>query len=97
MSSVRQSIEHLFSFHYNLFKLFQQPDHFRLLVSSIESYKLLFNSFFLWNCYQTIHQSSSYFLLAPPTLEQYLPLEEVLVQAPIVDDDQLGEVYNYYV
>ena len=46
MSLVRQSIEHLFSFHYNLFKLFQQPDHFRLLVSGVESYKLLFNSFF---------------------------------------------------
>ena len=50
----------------------------------------------LWNCYQTIYQSSSYFLLAPPTLKEYLPIDEELENAPIVNDDELGIVYNYY-
>ena len=74
--SVRQSIEHIFAFHFNLFKLFSQPNNFMLLLSGMHTYKLFFTSFFLWNCYQTIHQSSSYFLMLPPTLEEYLPLDD---------------------
>ena len=97
MASVRQCIEHIFSLHYNLFKLFRQPEQFRLLVSGVESYKLFFNSFLLWNCYQTIYQSFDYFLLAPPSLEEYLPLNEILQPPPNVSEEQLGEVYQYYI
>jgi hypothetical protein len=46
MASVRQSIEHLFSFHFNLFALFRRPEQFRLLVNGVEVYKMMFVSFF---------------------------------------------------
>ena len=97
MSAVRQCIEHLFAFHYNIFKLFRQPEQFRLLVTGVQVYKLIFNSFFLWNVYQTIYQTSTYFCCAPPSLEEYLPLDETLIPAPAVTDAELGEVYNYFV
>ena len=90
-------IEHIISLHYNLFKLFRQPEHFRLLVSGVESYKLFFNSFLLWNCYQSIYQSFDYFLLAPPSLEEYLSLDEILQPPPNVSEEQLGVVYQYHI
>jgi hypothetical protein len=31
----------------------------------------------------------------PPTLEQYLPVDEILMEAPHVTDAELGTVYNF--
>lgn len=97
MSSVRQSIKHLFAFHYNLLTLFRQPENFRLLISGIEGYKLLFNSFLLWNVYHTIYCLADYFAMAPLTLEEYLPTNEQLVPGPNNSDEDLGTVYHYHV
>jgi hypothetical protein len=45
MTSVRQCIEHLFYFHFNMFALFCLPEQFHLLVAGIEVYKMMFVSF----------------------------------------------------
>ena len=95
-ASICQCIEHIFAFHYNLFKLFRQPEQFRLVCYGVEAYKLFFNSYLLWNCYQTIYHLPNYFLLEPPSLEEYLPIDEMINTAPIISDDELGEVYNYF-
>lgn len=97
MASVCQCIEHIFSLYYILFKLFRQPEHFRLLVSGVESYKLFFNSFLLWNCYQSIYQSFDYFLLAPPSLEEYLSLDATFQSPPNVIEEHLGVFYQYHI
>ena len=61
MTLIRQSIEYLFAFHYNIFHLFHYPERFRLLVSGVEIYKMMFNLFFCWNCYQCIYHTSNIF------------------------------------
>ena len=47
LAGARQSIEHLFSLHYNIFGLFNIPDRFKLLVHGVECRKMVMNSFFL--------------------------------------------------
>ena len=42
MASVRQSNEHIFAIHKNIFHLFNQPEQFRLLYSGVFSCKLIF-------------------------------------------------------
>lgn len=56
----------------------------------------MFNSFFMWNCYQCVHHTSSNFDVRPPFLEDYLPLNENLIPAPEISDKMLGEVFNYF-
>lgn len=90
-----QSIEHLFCIHHNKFLLFNIPDQFKLLVHGIESVTMMQNSFFLLNCYNTFNESPKNFDLRPPTIEEYLPLDEELKHAPQVTDDLLGDVYVY--
>ena len=96
MSSVRQSVEHLFCLHKNIFKLFNQPERFRLLVHGNEARKLIFNSFFLLNCYICLNESPNNFMARPPTIEEYLPLDEQLQAAPEVTDAHMGEYYRYH-
>ena len=96
MSSVRESIEHLFSLHHNIFSLFHDPARFRLLVSGVEVTRLIFNSFLLLNCYICFNESQNNFMICPPSLEEYLPLNEVIPPAPDVSDMDLGDVYNYH-
>ena len=95
LSSVRQSIEHIFALHSNVFELFNHPKKFKLLHCGHESVHLIFNSFLLLNCYNCLNRSSSTFVLPSPTLEEYLPLDEVLEHHPIVTDEDLGEVYRF--
>ena len=66
MASIRQNIEHLFALHYIIFHLFHYPGRFQLLVSGVELYKMMFNSFFCWNCYQYIYQTSNTFSILTP-------------------------------
>ena len=96
MSSVREAIEHLFSLHLNIFSLFHDPARFRLLVSRVEVTRLIFNSFLLLNCYICFNESQNNFMIRPPSLEEYLPLNEVIPPAPDVSDMDLGDVYNYH-
>ena len=42
-----------------------------------------------------MNESPSNFVCQPPTLEEYIPLEESLQPAPVVDDSILGDDYNY--
>ena len=95
LSSVRQNIEHYFGLHYNIFQLFNRPAHFRLLHEGKDAVYLFFNSFLLLNCYNCFNNSLSTFGLRPPTIEEYLPLNEELPIAPIITDRLLGEVYHY--
>ena len=96
LNSVRQSIEHLFALHWNIFALFNEPDRFRLLVSGVEVYKMIFNSFLLLNCYICFNESLTHFVIRPLSIEEYLPLDEIIPEAPHVPDDQLGTVYRYH-
>lgn len=97
MSSVRQSIEHLFAYHKNTFNLFTNPDRFRLLLSGDECSKIMFNSFFLLNCFTCLNETPNSFNIRPPSLEEYIPLNETIKPPPNVDDALLGDVYNYYI
>ena len=97
LASARQSVEHLFSLHYNTFGLFSIPHRFKLLVHGVEVHIMILNSFFSLNCYVCFNESPNNFDLRPPTIEEYLPVNEVLVPAPFVSDELLGGVYNYYV
>ena len=46
LASARQSIEHLFALHTNIFGLFSIPQRFKLLVYGVECTKIVMNSFF---------------------------------------------------
>ena len=64
------------------------------MLGGMHCYMLLFNSFFLLNCYVCLNESPNNFNLRPPSLEEYIPLDEILIPAPVIDDDLLGEIYN---
>ena len=96
MASVRQSIEHLFALHHNIFALFHDALRFKLLVSGNEVRKIIFNSFFLLNCYICFNESQSHFLVRPASIDEYLPLHEHLSMAPEIADSELGLVYRYF-
>ena len=96
LASVRQSIEHIFALHHNIFGLFSIPKRFKLLVHGLECRKIVLNSFLLLNCYVCFNESPNNFNIRPPTIEEYLPLDEIMKPVPIVTDEDLGEVYDYY-
>ena len=48
------------------------------------------------NCYICFNESSNNFVVRPPSIEEYLNLDEELVAALEVSDEDLGEVYQYY-
>ena len=52
--------------------------------------------FLISNCYQCFNHSLSMFNLEPPTIEAYLPLDEVIPRAPYIHQNNLGEVYNFH-
>ena len=95
MSSVRQSIEHLFALHRNTFSLFTIPNRLKLLVCGRDVMKLMLVSFFILNCF-TCFNETDYFEIRPPTIEEYLPLDETLIPAPEVNEEEYGPLYNYY-
>ena len=97
LASARESIEHLFALHANIFTLFQLPQRFKLLVNGEDSYKMIFNSFLLLNCYTCFNESPNNFNVRPPSIEVYLPLNEPIKPAPVISDNALGDVYRYYV
>ena len=90
--SVRQSIEHIFALHKNTFKLFNVAERFRLMLGGLYCYMLLFNSFFFLNCYVCLNKSPNNSNIRPPSLEEYIPLGEVLIPAHVIDDDLLEEI-----
>ena len=83
MSSCRVSIEHVLGLHSNLFAVFRRPELLRLYHSGVHKRKMITMSFFVLNCYLATHQSTARtFGLIPPSLEEYLPTNEQLTQAP---------------
>jgi hypothetical protein len=94
MAALRQSIEHLFAYHFLLFKGMHDFTRLQLFRSGFASVKMVIVSFFVWNCYQCIHESSRHFDVQPPTLEQYLPLVEILDTGPNLFSG-LDHLYNY--
>ena len=95
MASIRQSIEHLFALHHNLFGLFNDATRFKLLVSGEEARRLIFNSFLILNCYMCFNKSMGHFMVRPPPIEDYLPLFVDYPPAPGVPDDLYVNVYRY--
>ena len=51
-------------------------------------------SFFLLNCF-TCFNEVGYFDVRPPTLEEYLPLDEVLLPPPDIETNYDSAYYNY--
>ena len=96
MAGVRMSIEHCLGLHHIRFKIFSNPDLLKLFYRGEEVRHLVLVSFFILNCYNCFnHTSSLMFGLAPPALEEYLPLHEEIPNAPIVSDQKLGTVYEF--
>ena len=92
--SQRQCIEHVFGDHRIRFKLFSIPHYLRLFNQGVKVQKEWLLSFFILNCHYCLDGTRSrYFGHAPPTLEEYLPLDEELRPPPAVD---LGDVWDFH-
>jgi hypothetical protein len=93
LASDRESIEHVFGDHWVRFKIFHVPKRLQVFTGGVKVRRMVTVSFFILNCYYCIGGSrSSFYGQVPPTLEQYLPLNEVLRPPPAVN---LGDVWNY--
>ena len=72
---------------------FEVPRYLRMYRSEEQVRCLAMVSFFIQNCYYCIRGTRSrVFGQVPPMLEDYIPLDEVLVPPPAVD---LGQVWDY--
>jgi len=93
MASVRQVIEHVFADHHNFFRLFWVPRYLRMMSQGVQIRRMSLNSFFIQNCLYCLNGTRCrVFGQAPPTLDEYLPLNEVLPPPPAVD---LGDVWDF--
>ena len=94
MSGVRQSIEHMYGALFNLFHLLKMPRQFRLFHDAETAYRTGVVCFFLLNCYTCFNGSAcnSMFEMFPPTIEEYLPLDEQLLPCLPGDNN-----YDFYI
>jgi hypothetical protein len=93
MSSLREIIEHVFADHRNRFHLFEVPSQLHLFNNGVKVRRMCLVSFFILNCYYCIDGTRcEYFGQIPPTLEDYLPTDELLFPPPAV---QLGDVWDF--
>jgi hypothetical protein len=95
MSGIRQSIEHMYGNFFNLFWLLKTPRQIQLHNDGQLSYRLGVISFFILNCYTCLNGSAcnSMFGTTPPTLQEYIPLEEELQQ--YISNNDI--VYDFYI
>ena len=85
-ASQRQCIEHVFGDHRIRYKLFSVPNYLRLFNQGVKVRKECLLSFFILNCHYCLDGTRlRNFGHAPPTLEEYLPLDEELCPPPAVD------------
>ena len=92
MSSVRQSIEHLFALHHQTFALFTIPNRLKLLLNGRYVSKMVLMSFFMLNCF-TCFNEVGYFEIRPPTIEEYLSLDEELMPPPDANSNYENRYY----
>jgi hypothetical protein len=93
LASLREIIEHVFGDHHKRFVLFNIPDRLQLFNHGVRVRKMFLVSFFILNCYYCLHGTRCrFFGQIPPTLEDYLPLDEILYPPQPVD---LGVVWDY--
>jgi len=84
MSTVRMSEEHAYGLVFNLFRLLSQQRQMSLLRDGATKRRLGVITFFLYNCYTCFRHNgaNTMFRTTPPTLAEYLPLDEVFAAAP---------------
>ena len=94
MSGIRQSIEHMYGQLFNLFRLLKTPRQFKLYNDGQLAYRVGVICFFILNCYTCLNGSpcNSMFNTEPPSLQDYLPLDEQLHH--YVPNDDI--IYNFY-
>lgn len=93
LAGKRQCIEHVFGDHKTRFKIFQAVGRIRLFENGEFVKKMILMSFFALNCYYCINETRcAFFDARAPTLEEYIPLEEVLEAPPTV---VLGDIWDY--
>jgi hypothetical protein len=82
-SSLREDVEHKFCQVFNLYQVLRASWRFNLFFSGEFVCKLFFVCLFVSNCYTCFNESRNRrFGLRAPTIQQYLPLDEVLDPAP---------------
>ena len=93
LASLRVCIEHVLGDHTNRFKIFVSSRYLSLINDGAKVRRMCLGSFFVLNCYSCINGSrSQFFGELPPTLEEYLPLDEVFESPPAIN---LGTVWDY--
>lgn len=93
LASLRQSIEHVFADHQNRFRIFGVPYYLHLFNQGVKVRRMSLVSFFILNCFYCIGGTRChYFGHVPPTLKDYLPINELLHPPPAVN---LGNVWDY--
>ncbi len=79
MASFWQCIEHVFGDHRACFKLFAVPHYLHLFNQGVKVQRMIMVSFFVLNCFYCIDGTwCCFFGHVPPTLEDFLSLDEVL-------------------
>jgi hypothetical protein len=101
MASLRVCIEHCFSSYFNLFKLLKTTRQMSVLRTSADKLRLCTVCFFLLNCHTCMNGSATNtaFGTVPPSIEEYLPVDEVLEEAPPqherMDRAEFDKTYHY--
>uniref|UniRef100_A0A7S2PXA2 DDE Tnp4 domain-containing protein n=1 Tax=Skeletonema marinoi TaxID=267567 RepID=A0A7S2PXA2_9STRA len=93
MASLRQIIEHVFGDHRTRFRIFWTPQYLYIFNQGVKIRRMALVSFFILNCYYCINGGRcAKFQQVPPTLEEYIPLDEELLPPPAVN---LGQIWDY--
>ena len=94
MAGIQQFEEFFFADYQNLFKFFSMSWKLKLFRRGKYIRKFSLISFFVLNCYYYLNDSrSNFFGLSALSIEEYIPLNEVLVPPP---DVNLGLNYEYF-
>lgn len=90
-ASVREVIEHVFADHSQMFGFMEHGTRrMHLRMNGVGIRRMCMNSFFIQNCIYCLQGTRNrLFGQLPPTLDEYIPLDEILDPPPAVD---LGEI-----
>ncbi len=93
LASLRECIEHVLADHRIRFKIFSAPHRLHLFNRGVHIRQMCLVSFFILNCFYCLDGTRCrFFGHIPPTLEEYIPLDEELMPPPPVN---LGYIYDY--